>query len=66
MRTWIAPRRAGPEPARLEVERSRGIEIETARRSGGGLACGCQAPVRRHFEEVLKGVYPDEPIRPST
>ena len=26
------------------------------------LGCGCQASVRRHFEEVLKGVYPDEPI----
>lgn len=26
----------------------------------GGLACGCQTSVRRHFDEVLKGVYPDE------
>jgi CRP-like cAMP-binding protein len=26
------------------------------------LACGCQDSVRRHFDEVLKGVYPDEPI----
>ena len=26
------------------------------------LACGCQNSVRRHFDEVLKGVYPDEPI----
>ncbi len=31
-----------------------------------GIACGCRASVCRHFEEVLKGVYPDEPIKPST
>jgi CRP-like cAMP-binding protein len=29
------------------------------------LACGCHDSVRRHFEEVLKGVYPDEPIKAS-
>jgi CRP-like cAMP-binding protein len=29
------------------------------------LACGCQASVRRHFDEVLRGVYPDEPIAES-
>lgn len=29
------------------------------------LACGCQDLVRRHFEEVLTGVYPDEPIMAS-
>jgi CRP-like cAMP-binding protein len=26
------------------------------------LACGCQSAVRRHFEEVLRGVYPEESI----
>lgn len=26
------------------------------------LACSCQTAVRRHFDEVLKGVYPDDPI----
>jgi CRP-like cAMP-binding protein len=26
------------------------------------LSCGCQDSVRNHFEEVLKGVYPDEAI----
>ncbi len=31
----------------------------------GRLACGCQASVRRHFDEVLRGVYPDEPIAES-
>jgi CRP-like cAMP-binding protein len=25
------------------------------------LACRCQGSVRRHFDEVLKGVYPDDP-----
>ena len=25
-----------------------------------GLACGCNFAVRRHFEEVLGGVYPTE------
>jgi CRP-like cAMP-binding protein len=27
------------------------------------LACGCQGSIRRHFDEVLKGVYPDDPLR---
>lgn len=30
------------------------------------LACGCQDSVRRHFEEVLTGVYPDEPVTASS
>jgi hypothetical protein len=25
-----------------------------------GLACGCNYAVRRHFDEVLSGVYPTE------
>jgi len=29
------------------------------------LACDCQGAVRRHFDEVLRGVYPDEPITES-
>ncbi|SHF92951.1 cAMP-binding domain of CRP or a regulatory subunit of cAMP-dependent protein kinases [Kaistia soli DSM 19436] len=28
----------------------------------GHLACSCQMAVRRHFDEVLRGVYPDDPI----
>jgi hypothetical protein len=24
------------------------------------VACGCNDAVRRHFDEVLEGVYPDE------
>ena len=27
------------------------------------LSCACQSAVRRHFDEVLRGVYPEEPIR---
>ncbi len=29
------------------------------------LACGCHESVRRHFDEVLKGVYPDDPVSGS-
>jgi CRP-like cAMP-binding protein len=42
----------------LETRRG-GVRVTAA----GGLeqiACGCNAAVRRHFDEVLKGVYPDE------
>jgi CRP-like cAMP-binding protein len=44
------------------LETHRGGLVVTDIEGLGQLACGCQAAVRRHFDEVLRGVYPDEPI----
>jgi len=48
--------------ARGLIETHRGGLIVSDPEGLKALGCGCQASVRRHFEEVLKGVYPDEPI----
>ncbi len=44
------------------IETRRGRLIVTSPTGLQHLACSCQSAVRRHFDEVLKGVYPDEPI----
>jgi hypothetical protein len=56
----------------LQQLRQRGL-LETGRAAVeitdaaalGRLACGCETAVRRHFDEVLKGVYPDEVETPQ-
>ena len=51
--------------ARELIETHRGALTVADPEGLRALACGCQSSVRRHFEEVLKGVYPDDPIRPA-
>lgn len=45
--------------ARGLVETRRGALIIARPEALSGLACDCQEAVRRHFDEVLRGVYPD-------
>ncbi len=44
------------------IETRRGRIIVSSPSGLGRLACGCHTAVRRHFDEVLTGVYPDDPI----
>ncbi len=46
--------------ARKIVETHRGGLTVADPKELSAIACGCKGSVRRHFDEVLKGVYPDE------
>ena len=47
---------------RALIETSRGSITVTDPEGLAHLSCACHGAVRRHFDEVLKGVYPDDPI----
>lgn len=42
------------------IQTRRGSTVVTDLDQLRGIACGCNESVRRHFEEVLEGVYPTE------
>ncbi|HWJ72542.1 MAG TPA: Crp/Fnr family transcriptional regulator [Kaistia sp.] len=44
------------------IETQRGVLTVVNPHGLSHLACSCHTAVRRHFDEVLKGVYPDNPI----
>jgi CRP-like cAMP-binding protein len=46
--------------ARKIIETHRGGLTVADPEGLNAIACGCQGAVRRHFDEVLKGVYPDD------